>query len=296
MGKSYRNRIKRINKDVSTYLDKGPQDPGGPYKKKRKRLPTDINKLSAPPGAGALEEGEDFLLEQEQVVRDNLIRRGIDADRSHLFFDEEAGVATFLLFNLSGQLVGYQRYRPDAPKKFDKKSKTIRYFTYVTKNKTAVWGLDTLTLSKKRLFITEGIFDAAKLHRQGEAAIAVLTNAKDSNLLTWLSILPQKIIAILDRDDAGNSLKTGVDFFLTVPEPHKDLGDMTDSEVSLFLQESGIKNLKLMEKNVGRERGTTGSGTGMEEILEAWKMYVEQEEEASEIKNEEEGKDEDGLV
>lgn len=59
MGKSYRNRIKRINKDVSTYLDKGPQDPGGPYKKKRKRLPTDINKLSAPPGAGALEESED---------------------------------------------------------------------------------------------------------------------------------------------------------------------------------------------------------------------------------------------
>ena len=36
MGKSYRNRIKRINKDVSTYLDKGPQDPGGPYKRKEK--------------------------------------------------------------------------------------------------------------------------------------------------------------------------------------------------------------------------------------------------------------------
>ena len=59
MGKSYRNRIKRINKDISNYLDKGPQDPGPPYKKKRKRLPTDINKLSAPPGAGALEAVED---------------------------------------------------------------------------------------------------------------------------------------------------------------------------------------------------------------------------------------------
>ena len=97
-----------------------------------------------------------------------------------------------------------------------KNNKTIRYFTHVTENKTAVWGLDTLTLSKKRLFITEGIFDAAKLHRQGEAAIAVLTNAKDSNVLTWLSILPQKTIAILDRDDAGKSLKKGVDLFLTV--------------------------------------------------------------------------------
>ena len=58
MGKSYRNRIKRINKDVSTYLDKGPQDQVAPTKK-RKRLPTDINKLSAPPGAGALEEDDD---------------------------------------------------------------------------------------------------------------------------------------------------------------------------------------------------------------------------------------------
>jgi len=71
MGKSYRNRIKRINKDVSKYLDGGPQDPGPPYNKKRKRLPTDINKLSAPPGAGALEESEDEsggVSEMEEIL------------------------------------------------------------------------------------------------------------------------------------------------------------------------------------------------------------------------------------
>ena len=59
MGKSYRNRAKTLNQDMDDYLAKGKQKPGKPYKKKRKRLPTDINKLSAPPGAGALEEGDD---------------------------------------------------------------------------------------------------------------------------------------------------------------------------------------------------------------------------------------------
>tara|TARA_Y100000034_G_C6889159_1_gene408770 strand:- start:962 stop:1918 length:957 start_codon:yes stop_codon:yes gene_type:complete len=64
--RDYRNRIKRLNSDMDDLLAKGPQDPGPPYKKKRKRLPKDINKISAPPGArggggvgsagGALEE------------------------------------------------------------------------------------------------------------------------------------------------------------------------------------------------------------------------------------------------
>jgi len=48
---SYRNRIKSLNSDMDDLLGGGPQDPGPPYKKKRKRLPKDINKISAPPGA-----------------------------------------------------------------------------------------------------------------------------------------------------------------------------------------------------------------------------------------------------
>lgn len=58
---NYRNRIKNINKSVSDYLDGGGQKNSKPYTQKRKKLPTDINKLSAPPGA--LEESE----EQEEA-------------------------------------------------------------------------------------------------------------------------------------------------------------------------------------------------------------------------------------
>jgi len=59
MGNSYRNRAKTLNQDMDTYLAKGKQKPGKPYTKKRKRLSKDFNKISAPPGAGALEEAED---------------------------------------------------------------------------------------------------------------------------------------------------------------------------------------------------------------------------------------------
>lgn len=61
MSKSYRNRIKRINKDISTYVDGGKQNPGPPYKIKRKRLPNDINSLSAPPGISESEEEDTEL-------------------------------------------------------------------------------------------------------------------------------------------------------------------------------------------------------------------------------------------
>ena len=88
MGKSYRNRIKRINKDVSNYLDKGPQDPGPPYKKKRKRLPTDINKLSAPPGAGALEEDDDEI--QDDTGSGTGMEEILEAWKMYVEQEEEA--------------------------------------------------------------------------------------------------------------------------------------------------------------------------------------------------------------
>ena len=59
MGKSYRNRAKTLNQDMDDYLAKGEQKPGKPYTNKRKRLSKDFNKISAPPGAGALEEDDD---------------------------------------------------------------------------------------------------------------------------------------------------------------------------------------------------------------------------------------------
>ena len=170
-------------------------------------------------------------------VREHLSLRGMDSERVHLIVDDASGVATFLLYNLSGKMVGYQQYRPDAPKKMN--GPEGRYWTYLAKSQTAVWGLDTLSPSAGRLFLTEGIFDAVKLHRQGEAAIALLGNGGSPSLRQWLGVLPQKVIAVLDRDDAGSLLKKSADEYITVPAPHKDLGDMTDAEVLAFLSEEG---------------------------------------------------------
>lgn len=54
-------------------------------------------------------------------------RCNVALHRPALDFDEQ--VATFYLWNLSGQLVGYQQYRPDAPK-HHAEPKLARYFTY----------------------------------------------------------------------------------------------------------------------------------------------------------------------
>lgn len=47
----------------------------------------------------------------------HLRERGIDPDSTDVVIDEESGIATFLLYNLSGKLVGYQRYNPKGDKK-----------------------------------------------------------------------------------------------------------------------------------------------------------------------------------
>ena len=181
-------------------------------------------------------------------IQRNLVQRGVDPERTHLIIDEDAGVASFLLYNLSGQLIGFQQYRPDAPKTI--RGPEARYWTQISKGQTPVWGLDSLSPSSKRLFIVEGIFDAAKLHRQGEAAVAILGNAKSRGVQGWLEVLPQTIIAVLDRDEAGSALKAGADIHLTVPAPHKDLGDMTDAEVAAFLRGNRIARGKA-KKDVG---------------------------------------------
>ena len=94
--------------------------------------------------------------------------RHVDTDLHRVWVDDESRVAVFPLWNLSGEMTGYQAYRPDADK-VKKNDKYGRYYTYRglklvrNHNKTvAVWGLESWNLSNT-LFVTEGIFDAAAL-------------------------------------------------------------------------------------------------------------------------------------
>jgi len=138
---------------------------------------------------------------------------------------------TFTLWNLSGQMVGYQVYRPNcarvAPCPKDQK-----YFTYITRQggvpALAVWGLETVPRMGK-LYICEGVFDACRLHNLGLPAIAVLTS-NPKHLGGWLKCLPHRKAVVCDGDVAGRSLSKFGDEVVFL-DSGRDLGDLTDKEV-----------------------------------------------------------------
>lgn len=191
----------------------------------------------------------DVLLESS--VDDHLRERGLDTSRTRVVVDEEAGLATFLLYNLSGQIVGFQQYNPrgDKTRGGDRElvrraealgvspSALMRYFTRVfsegDEKKLAVWGLETLG-DERHLFLTEGVFDASKLHNAGQPAIAVLSNDPQP-LRSWLRSLGRLTIAVLDNDAAGSKLSRVADESVRTPDPWKDLGEMPQDAVDEFV-------------------------------------------------------------
>jgi len=169
----------------------------------------------------------------------HLKSRGIDPSRTTVVVDEESGTSTFLLFNLSGQLAGYQRYNPQGEKSSRDRA-LMRYVTHTADEggtkKIAVWGLDTLEMHPTILFVTEGIFDAAKVHNAGLPCIAVLTN-NPKQLRPWLKALGKYIVVIKDNDEAGQKLGSLGDTAITVPDGFKDLGDMPQELADEFLND-----------------------------------------------------------
>lgn len=147
--------------------------------------------------------------------------------------DESEGVATFYLYNLSGQLVGYHQYRPTADKTRHNHPKDGRYFTYRKQPTITLWGVESLYLTPKLLFLTEGVFDAARITERGFSAVAVLSNDPARELKNWLACLNRKVIAVCDNDEAGKKLaKFGTVAAFT---EEKDLGDSSDEFVTNFI-------------------------------------------------------------
>lgn len=181
-----------------------------------------------------------------ESILDNLKMRGVDLSKTRVVTDVENNNATFFIYNLSGQLIGYQYYNPNGSKKvnqskFDKS--VMKYYTYVTgkneEKQIAVWGLESYELKHPYLFITEGLFDAIKIQNSGYPAIALLSNNPRKDTKSWLGSLPQTIIAILDNDDnkSGNKLAKFGDHSFITPHPYKDLGDMEQEDVNKFIKE-----------------------------------------------------------
>lgn len=175
----------------------------------------------------------------------HLKSRGVDASKTRYVLDEDSGDTFFFLYNLSGQMVGYQKYNP----LYDKKGQNARKMKDPTKTKyynwvgdelkgkkIAVWGLESLSFTDKYLFITEGIFDIARAHQAGYPGIAVLCNDPSPQLANWLKTLPQTKIVIYDNDKAGEKLRKLGDYSFSV-EGGKDLNDLSEEEAKEFLDD-----------------------------------------------------------
>lgn len=170
-----------------------------------------------------------------QSLLTHLEERGMDTSLYRFGFDDQEGTASFFLYNFSGQIVGYQQYRPDADKKKNNHPTECRYFTYVPRERDGVFGLDVLNHSNRTVYIVEGIFKAATLHRLGYNAVAVLTSSP-KRLKPWFRIMRATwdLVAIGDNDPAGEKLVRMVGKGFTSP---KDLDEMEDLEVQELIQQ-----------------------------------------------------------
>jgi len=156
---------------------------------------------------------------------------------------EEENSLTLYLWNLSGQLLGYQTYKPNRPKNdLSLPPRELRYFTHITKtpykeNMLACWGVELLNPLLPDVFLCEGVFDAVRLHNLGLNALA-LFSCCSLHLKEWLHSLGYNLVPVCDGDEAGLQLaelsNNGECLFLS---DNKDLGDLTDEEVTLLLKD-----------------------------------------------------------
>ena len=162
-------------------------------------------------------------------VKEHILKRHVDLNIHTVYLTDTK--ATFMLFNISGQITGYQVYSPLSPH-LSSNSYSGRYYTHRSKF-ISIFGLETLKLNCKTVFLTEGIFDAVRLTKKGKCALALLTNSPNSSMLNFLYCLPQKRVLVSDNDKGGCFLRkslTGIVHDVVVP-PFKDLGEATEEYV-----------------------------------------------------------------
>ncbi len=133
----------------------------------------------------------------------HLHSRNLNTELHPTWLDNEEYCATFPLWNLSGQLVGYQNYRPNASKvkKNDLKGK---YYTFRNKNEVGVWGLESWYMSRT-LFLTESVFNAARLTSLGYSATGLLSNNPNEPTKSWLWTVKQSrhVVSVCDPGKGG---------------------------------------------------------------------------------------------
>lgn len=164
---------------------------------------------------------------------EHLKSRHLDLELHRPVLDEENCVATFYLYNLSGKLVGFQQYRPLADKKPFNNPRESKYFTF-NKAGVAVFGVESLHLTPHVVFVTEGVFDAARLTSRGVSAVAVLSNNPSQDVRNFLHSLGRLVVAVCDNDPAGRKLARVGN--VAVFTEDKDLGDSSEEFVDSLVK------------------------------------------------------------
>lgn len=162
------------------------------------------------------------------TVLAHLHSRHMNTQLHRVWINDIEGYASFAIWNLSGQLIGYQRYRPEGSKDKNNDPREGRYFTRIKDKKVGVWGLESWSLSNT-LFVTEGIFDACRITKLGYSAIAVFGNDLSDSTKRWLWAVRQfrTVIAVCDNDAPGKRLAR-YSHISHVVEDYKDLGEASD--------------------------------------------------------------------
>lgn len=183
----------------------------------------------------------------KSIVMDKLIERGFNQELLAVFNPAVGDqVFTFYLYNLSGQIVGYQQYRPGGSKAANNNPREGRYYTYCQKadRMNSIGGLETYNWSKV-LFVVEGLFDAVKLWRRGYACVW-LCGIPSKSVQHWLRNQPHPTIALLDPGIDKKMRKCFNSCTVQVsPEEldlSTDLGDMEILEVTNMILE-GLSKL-----------------------------------------------------
>ena len=164
----------------------------------------------------------------------HLQSRFLDTTKHRCWLDEEQNCATFALWTFAGNLAGYQRYRPDKDKSLNNDPRG-RYCTRKTSSMLSVWGLESWSFSHA-LYVTEGLFDAARLTWNNMSAIAVVSNNLSKELVNWLWVVQQTrpVVAVCDSDAAGARFKKYFKHHYVVRSA-KDLSEASETEVQYLI-------------------------------------------------------------
>ena len=139
------------------------------------------------------------------MLLDHLKERGYHKDIAHCVVDDT--VATFFLYTLTCEMVGFQQYNPSGSKKLNDRE-TAKYWTYHSPGTCRFWipkNFFELVTKEKKVFVQEGIFDALPLVNMGYPAVAILTNNNKESVRN-LHLSGYKTLCLCDGDPAGQTL------------------------------------------------------------------------------------------